>query len=677
MKLGFYPKLAWEGIRKNKRLYLPYILTCIGMVMMCYIVFFLTDASAIQLLPGGYSICAMLDFGGTVLSFFAVLFLFYTNSFLIRRRKREFGLYNILGMGKGSIGWILFWETVIIAAISLLLGIFVGVLLSKLFELGLVNMMGGVVEYAFRVSANGVGREVLIFGMIFTLLFFNGLRQVSLSNPVALLRSESAGEKPPKANWALGAAGVMLLAAAYYMAVTIEDPITAIMLFFVAVAMVIGATYLLFITGSVALCRLLQKNKGYYYTANHFVSVSSMAYRMKRNGAGLASICILLTMVLVSLSSTAALFIGTEESLSSRYPREITMQFILRDAESADEETIEKFRAKTGEILNEHGAVAANIYDYRAANTYGFFADNTFVTDEEVMHQLGLNSFSEATLLYFVPISDYNRVMGENETLEGDEVIIFPFRTTYPAQTFQMAGGQAYRVKKLADKWIEDGDSAMSIIPTLVVFVPDLEAIAAPLPTDSTTYRWRYGFDLGLPDEEQIQIFQQLQKTDWSLGLSSPDTVSQSRIESRAYNRDDFYGTYGGLFYLGIILSIVFLAAAVLIIYYKQISEGYEDQNRFEIMQKVGMTGRDIRRSINSQMLTVFFLPLITAGCHLCFAFPLVRKLLLLFNLTNTGILIATTALCFVIFGVFYAVVYKITSNAYFSIVSGGREKHL
>lgn len=674
MKLGFYPKLAWDGIRKNSRLYLPYILTCVGMVMMCYIVFFLTDASAIQQLPGGSTISAMLDFGGMVLAFFAALFLFYTNSFLIRRRKREFGLYNILGMGKWSIGRILFWETVIIAAISLLLGIFAGVLLSKLFELGLVNMMGGVAGYAFSISANGICRAVLIFGVIFSLLFLNGLRQVSLSNAVTLLRSENAGEKPPKANWLLGLAGVVLLALAYYMAVTIEDPIMAIPAFFIAVAMVIAATYLLFITGSVVLCRLLQKNKSYYYKANHFVSISSMAYRMKRNGAGLASICILLTMVLVALSSTAALFIGTEDSLISRYPREITMQFILRDAESADAETIEKFRGKTAEILNENSAAAANVYDYRAADTYGFLADNAFVTDEETMHALGLNSLSEATLLYFVPVSDYNRIMGENETLEADEVLIFPFRTTYSSQTFQVAGGQTYRVRKLVDSWIGDGDSAASITPTLVIFVPELEAAVAPLSADPPTYRWRYGFDLGLPDEEQIRIFLQLHNTDWSLVSKLPGAVLHSRVESRAYNRDDFYGTYGGLFYLGIILSIVFLAAAVLIIYYKQISEGYEDQGRFEIMQKVGMTGRDIRKSINSQMLTVFFLPLVTAGLHLCFAFPLVRKLLYLFNLMNTGILIATTVVCFILFGVFYALVYKLTSNAYFSIVSGAKE---
>lgn len=668
MKLGFYPKLAWDGIRKNKRLYLPYILTCVGMVMMCYIVFFLTVSPVMDALPGGYAIRTMLDLGGQVLVFFAALFLFYTNTFLMRRRKKEFGLYNILGMGKWSIVKILFWESVLIAAIALLSGIFAGVLLSKLFELGLVNLMSGSVSYDFSISTAGMGRTAMIFGVIFALLFLNGLRQVSLSNPIALLRSENAGEKPPKANWLLGLAGLAILGAAYYLAVTIEDPLTAILVFFVAVAMVIAATYLLFITGSVALCRLLQKNEAYYYKPNRFVSVSSMAYRMKRNGAGLASICILLTMVLVMLSSTAALYVGKEASLKSRYCREITLDVIWENTAQTTPDTLSPFREKVGKIANQGGAELANVYDYRSVAISGAFENGVF---NDFSNEQFVNS--NPTSLFLIPIEDYNQVMGQSVSLEENEVLVFPFRTDYSYGTFQISGGPEYTVKDIAGAWIGHGNSIVSITPTLYVFVPELRSAAEALDPDRIAIRWSYGFDLNVESPQQISIYRALKAVDWT--AENPNGgVFKINVDSQAANRADFYGLYGGLFYLGIILSIVFLAAAVLIIYYKQISEGYEDQRRFEIMQKVGMTKKDIRKSINSQMLTVFFLPLITAGLHLCFAFPLVRKLLLLFNLMNTGILIATTVICFILFGVFYALVYKFTSNAYFSIVSGAKE---
>ncbi|MGM9638945.1 MAG: FtsX-like permease family protein, partial [Butyricicoccaceae bacterium] len=295
MKMGFYPRLAWDGIRKNRRLYTPYLLACTGVVMMHYIIGFLAASPIVAGLPGGSTIAVMLRMGGGVMAFFAALFLFYSNAFLIRRRKKEFGLYNILGMGKVQIAHILFWETLLTAALALGLGLPAGVGLSKLFELLMLRMMNGGVSYVFSISVQGMRQTAAVFGGIFGLLFLNSLRQVSLSSPMELLRSESAGEKPPRANWVLGLLGLLLLGAAYYLAVTIRDPLTALAVFFGAVAMVIAATYLLFIFGSVVLCRLLQRSSGYYYQARHFVSTASMVYRMKRNGAGLASICILLT----------------------------------------------------------------------------------------------------------------------------------------------------------------------------------------------------------------------------------------------------------------------------------------------------------------------------------------------------------------------------------------------
>ena len=679
MKKGFYRKLALQGIRKNKRLYTPYILTCTGMVMMYYIVYFLTVSDVVQEMPGGGPMITMLSLGSGVLAFFAALFLFYTNSFLIRQRKKEFGLYNILGMDKRNIARVLFWEAVIIAVIALLAGLAAGIGLSKLFELVLINMMSGEASFRFQISVDAITNTAVVFGIIFALLFLNGLRQVSLSNPAALLRSENAGDKPPKANWFLGLVGVAVLACAYYISVSIEEPLSAMLWFFVAVVMVIAATYLLFIAGSVVLCRILQKNKRYYYKANHFISVSAMAYRMKRNGAGLASICILLTMVLVMLSSTATLFIGVEDSLHTRYPRDIVLTATMQKSEYVDEETVSQFRDMMQDVLDEYGAQPQNVCDYRYGYTEGVIADGVFAHDAWALQTFGADTYSDVIQLFIVPVSDYNHIMGANETLEPDEVLIYANRMNYTASTFQMAGGEEYRVKAVVDDWIDNGESTAVILPSVVVFVPDYQSAVDLLMHEYgdsiVSSIWYYGFDLDLPGDEQVDFFKQIRNSDWYRGLTHADLIYNASIESLENSRGDFYGLYGGLFYLGILLSIIFLAAAVLIIYYKQTAEGYEDQKRFEIMQKVGMTKREIRKSINSQMLTVFFLPLVMAGIHLCFAFPIIHKLLLLFNILNTGLLIATTVICFVIFGAFYAVVYRITSNAYFSIVSGAKDE--
>lgn len=675
MKKGFYPKLAWDGIRKNKRLYTPYILTSIGMVMMYYIVRFLTDSTVIQQMPGSVTIRNIMETGSWVIAFFAMLFLFYSNSFLIRRRKKEFGMYNILGMGKWNIGKIMFWESVIITAISLGAGLFLGISFSKLFELAMANLMSGEIHYDFTVSLSGIVMTLLIFGGVFVLILVNGLRQISFSNPVALLRGENVGEKPPKAKWLMSIAGVLILAAAYYLAVKLEDPTTILVLFFVAVLMVIVATYLLFISGSVTLCRVLQKNKKYYYKANHFISVSSMTYRMNRNGAGLASICILLTMVLVMLSATTALYVGEEDSLRSRYPKDINVNLHMEQLADVQEENVCHIRDEIGKVLDAYQVAPQAEYDYRTVTTSGVLNGNTLDTRESAfatLNTLNMEQKSIPVLAYFVSLDDYNRLMGETKTLGENEVLVYPFRTEYTAPTFQINDSNAYQVKEVVDDFVSNGTSAMTAFPTIFVFVPDLASFTAPLQQradfagDSVLdYEWYYNFNVDLPQQEQIAVAEEIHHTFAEQKIS---------VESLEANRLDFYSLFGGLFFIGIMLSIVFLTAAVLIIYYKQISEGYEDQARFEIMQKVGMTKREIRKSINSQMLTVFCLPLLTAGVHLCFAFPMIHKMLRMFNLWNTTLLIETTAVCFVLFGLLYTLVYRLTSNAYFNIVSGAKE---
>ncbi len=673
MKTGFYTKLAWNGIRKNKRLYIPYIMTCVGMVMMYYIILFLTKSPVIQQLPGSITLQSLLEVGSWIIAFFSMLFLFYSNSFLVRRRKKEFGLYNVLGMGKRNISKIMLWDSCIVAVIALGAGTGLGIVLSKLFELGMANLMSGQISYEFTISFDGIVKTWIIFGIIFVLILLNTLRHISLSNPIELLHGENTGEKPPKAKWFMTAAGIVILSMAYYLAVSIEDPVNVLVLFFIAVIMVIIATYLLFISGSVTLCRLLQKNKRYYYKANHFISVSSMAYRMNRNGTGLASICILLTMILVMLSSTTSLFLGAEESLRTRYPKDINIDLSMEHFQDIQEEKVDKFRKKVDDLLTKCHMEPKAAYDYKGVTTFGILdKDNLQIGESEAFSSQNMEKKSKVVLAHFVSLDDYNKLMGETQTLEEGQVLIYPFRTEYTASFFQINGKEKYRVKEVVDDFVDNRSSAMTVFPTIFIFVPDLNSMSVTMGNvvdfsgdPLLNYEWYYAFDLDAPVKEQISVLKE---------ISTIFSAEHAVIESLEANRIDFYSLYGGLLFLGIMLSIVFLIAAVLIIYYKQISEGYEDQGRFEIMQKLGMTKQDIRKSINSQMLTVFLLPLITAGVHLCFAFPMISKMLRIFNLWNTRFLMIVTAGCFLIFGIFYMIVYRFTSNTYFNLVSGVKE---
>ncbi len=679
MKLGFYPTLAASGIRKNKRMFTPFILTCTGMVMMFYIILYLAVSDILDPLIGAETLRQIFALGSWVIAVFAAIFLFYTNSFLIRRRKKEFGLYNILGMGKRNIARILFWETLITAAVSIAAGLVAGIAFSKFAELGMVNVMHGEVTYDLSVSLLAVCRSIEVFGVIFILLLLNSIRQVRFASAVSLLRSENTGEKPPKGNWLFGILGVLLLAAAYYLAVTTEDPLTALIIFFAAVILVIVGTYLVMISGSVLFCRLLQKKKSYYYKPNHFVSVSSMVYRMKRNGAGLASICVLATMVLVMMASTACLYFGEESAINLRYPREINLEFQFADSSALSEEHTDTLKNGIFEELEARGVTPENGYFYRSANLYGLVEGNTVEVDTAKIN--AADAMSSFYLFYFVPLADYNAVMGTNETLSDGEALLYSYRTGYSSDTISFNNGESFKIKKQIDAFIGSGDTAMDMLSSIMLVVPDFENSVKGIETIANfngdrlmQMKWICNFDTGMEPEQQIALYHAL--TDTLTDSSFKEKLGYSSVytSSQEFERSDFYALFGSLFYLGIILSLVFVLAAVLIIYYKQISEGYEDQARFEIMQKVGMTKREIRKSINSQLLTVFFLPLILAAIHLCFAFPIVRRLLLMFNLNNAPLFAATTGISVIVFAVFYTIVYRLTSNAYYKIVSGARE---
>ena len=684
MKTLFYPRLAWDGLRKNRRLAWPYLLTCVCMVAMMYILCFLASDGVVALLPRGRSSVQMiLTLGQLVMLLFSLIFLFYTHSFLLRRRAKEFGLYSVLGMSRRNLARVVTWESLITALLSLAGGLLLGVALSKLAELGLVNMMGGEIDYRLRVDGFSVIKTVVFFSAVFGLIWLAALVRALRGSAVNLMKRESVGERPPKGNWLLAGLGVILLGAAYCMAVGVENPLEALMWFFVAVLLVIVATYLLMIAGSVRLCRILQGNRSYYYQPKHFVSVSSMAYRMKRNGAGLASICIIATMVLVMLSTTTCLWFGTEDSIHNQYPREINVDVQLNDAAQLNEDNLNRFRQVAARLTAERGASVGNVSEFGYAYMVGQRRGSTIQCDYTLADS-GM-SFDSVLELFLVSAGDYSARTGAPVSLKAGEAMLIPDRCEFNSDALTLAVGdvrQDFRVAAVETTGSMKDHAVVSTSPGMTVVVPDLEAVVSGFPRENAEGhtvvlpKWVYGFDTGLSDGDNASLGRELNRRLEALPFEGEkgEGFRGIMVSTRAEGAEDYYASNGSLFFIGMLLSAVFLMAAVLIIYYKQVSEGYEDAKRFDIMQKVGMTKPEIRRSVSSQLLTVFALPLAFAGLHLIFAFPMIRRMLMLFSLYNVGLFVRTTLISFAVFAAFYGVVYRLTSGAYYRIVSGGAE---
>ena len=681
MRGGFYLRLAKDGISKNRKFYFPYILTCICMVMMFYIVCYLAMSADFGNVYGGDMVQQVMGLGVFVISIFSLIFLYYTNSFLIRRRQKEFGLYNILGMGKRSLIKLLVCENLLTSALSVIVGLLFGILFSKLAEMAAMKMLGGEIGFDIHVAAGPILYTAGLFVIIFLFIMLRMLYSILRLRPVEMLRSESIGEKPPKTNWVLALIGVIVLAVAYYLAVSIEDPMTAMLTFFLAVVMVIIATYMLFIAGSVALCRVLQKNKNYYYKTNHFVSLSSMIYRMRRNGAGLASICILSTMMLVTISSTVCLYAQNENAVQVRYPHNISFQLGAFDGKAPTDEATKPYMQAVDEVLAEYGQTAKNPEEYRGYTISAMMSGEKILLDVYGMSASGEWDYTKAVSVSLIPLEDYNRLTGEDRELADGEVLYYPYNMEYDGDTFDVEHFGTWKAERLETSPVSLGEATIDMIGTLFVVVKDTSVIEEAyqygvdlIEKNNDGYVQGifqyYDFDLDCDEDTEIEIYKDIYERAEQV---SNETQAQLTYmaESRAEGRLAITALYGGLFFLGILLGAVFLFGTVLIMYYKQISEGYEDQGRFGILMKVGMTRREVKKTINSQVLTVFLLPLLVAGIHLGFAFPLVSKILGLMATAGTvETLIYVTVGCYLVFAFFYVVVYWVTSKSYYTIVN-------
>ena len=655
MARGLYCKLALRNLKNNRRVTLPYLLSGAGIILMFYCITALTLGIDEEAMYGGSSVSAMMGFGVFVIALFALLFLFYTNSFLIKRRKKELGLYNILGMEKRHIARVLVIETLLTALCSLALGLGLGILSARLLFWALGLVVGAAVPIAFTVPLPAVTGTLVLFGAIYLLTLGYNLVQLKLSRPIELLRGGETGEKEPKAHWLLAVLGAVLLGAGYYLALTVQDPLSALLLFFVAVVLVILGTYLLFLTGITALLKLLKKNKGFYYKLNHFTAVSGMLYRMKQNAAGLASICILFTALLVTVSTTFSLYTCMDGLLRARYPRNV-----LVSAYGANQAAKDLIRRNVAETAEHLGLSLEHVIDREGWNI-------TTARVGKELHTQEVPSDAYAVVEIFTE-REFERFSGQEVNLSEDQVLLFDPLGTFPAGDTLTIDGNNFEIVPCDYEMPDASTMAQIYEQYYLVFQSGavVERLLAPSGSDIAP-TFSYDFDLAGASAQDIQSFAS------ALGdkdFSAPGVSYQQLLwEDSSSSRQDFLNLYGGLFFLGLFLGILFLLGTALIIYYKQVSEGYEDAKRFTIMQQVGMSHREVKRSIHSQILLVFFLPLLTAVLHLAFAFPMLQKILLVMGLADFWLIFLSTLGCVGVFALCYLAIYALTARTYYHLV--------
>lgn len=637
-----YEKLAVTNLKNNRKTYVPYIFTGVLTVMMFYIIDALSRGKGIT--QNTLKIC--LQYATGVIIVFAVIFLFYTNSFLIKRRKKEIGVYNILGMGKRHIARMMAVETILTAGISILGGLVFGIIFGKLMYLLLLKILHNSVDMQFSVNGTAIVQTVILFAGIFLLTYLYNILQIQLVNPVELLHGGNQGEKEPKSRWLLVIVGVAALGNGYWIALTTEAPLEALLKFFVAVVCVIIGTYALFIAGSIVVLKILRKNKAYYYNPKHFTSVSGMIYRMKQNGAGLANICVLSTMVLVMVSTTVSLYAGMEDILDSRFPRDVSI--VCNEADTNNEETLQRLIKEqcekagvkiTDRVRYRYGSMNAVLKGNNLEKVEQYYPDNHFYYVEMITQE------------------EYNRIEKQNVSLKEQEILTYTTNGKCGKKQINIAG-RNYQVKKELSEMTSQPKSTAEMYNTLYIIFANAEQIERIEP-----FSYADKFNLKGDDGKQKEALEQIQNEFY-------EKIPDGMMESRMLSRSSFYELYGGLFFIGIYLGSMFIMATVLMIYYKQISEGYDDRERYQIMQKVGMSKKEVKRSIRSQVLSVFFLPLVVAVIHVAVAFKVMTKILGVLNLTNVSLFAVCTIITIAVFAVFYIIVYNITAKEYYRIVN-------
>ena len=670
MHKGIFSGLAKQNIRNNKSTYIPYIITCIFCIAMIYMMEFLRDCPTLDQAVRQADEVRMIVFTGEiVVEIFCIIFLIYSNSFLMKRRQKEIGLYNILGLERNHIGIVMFLETIITSIGSLAGGIAAGIIGSKLALLLLLKLLHIPSVLGFYISVKGIFTCLFMFGIVFLMILFLNLAKIHLSRPVELLRGNNTGEKEPAAKWLMALIGFICLGAGYYLAVTTESPIKAITIFLLAVILVMAGTYLLFTAGSIVILKFLRRRKSFYYRTGNFISISGMLYRMKQNAIGLASICILSTGVLLMISMTVSIYFGMNDIMLNRYPYDVDMS-VTSISEDECQTAIEAFEKA---IADNKVPVEKSVEEIYLDIVCSKNGDQILIKPANTIR----NSDS-VLVLSLLNQAEYERLTGISANLNDGE--IFAWYPSAVQKDSVTVDEKEFTVKKWTDKNpLTCGEDAVSDNAVLVVTDEDFKKFdemrtemykgvsSAPAGEDLTLH---LGLDITGSETDKIdfgtpvmEVVKDLKKNG---GLSENSWIT-SGIRQQEY--ESYYADNGSLLFIGILLGSLFLMGTAMIIYYKQISEGYEDQKRFEIMQKVGLSRREVRSSVRRQILMVFFLPLLMAMLHITMAFPMIRRMLLLFGMTNTKLFIGCTAGTVLIFAVVYGLIYLMTARSYYHIV--------
>ena len=670
MHKGIFSRLAKQNIRNNKSTYIPYIITCIFCIAMIYMMEFLRDCPTLDQAVRQADEVRMIVFTGEiVVEIFCIIFLIYSNSFLMKRRQKEIGLYNILGLERNHIGIVMFLETIITSIGSLAGGIAVGIIGSKLALLLLLKLLHIPSVLGFYISVKGIFTCLFMFGIVFLMILFLNLAKIHLSRPVELLRGNNTGEKEPVAKWLMALIGFICLGVGYYLAVTTESPIKAITIFLLAVILVMAGTYLLFTAGSIVILKFLRRRKSFYYRTGNFISISGMLYRMKQNAIGLASICILSTGVLLMISMTVSIYFGMNDIMLNRYPYDVDMS-VTSISEDECQTAIEAFEKA---IADNKVPVEKSVEEIYLDIVCSKNGDQILIKPANTIR----NSDS-VLVLSLLNQAEYERLTGISANLNDGE--IFAWYPSAVQKDSVTVDETEFTVKKWLDKNpLTCGEDAVSDNAVLVVTDEDFKKFdemrtemykgvsSAPAGEDLTLH---LGLDITGSETDKIdfgtpvmEVVKDLKKNG---GLSENSWIT-SGIRQQEY--ESYYADNGSLLFIGIFLGSLFLMGTAMIIYYKQISEGYEDQKRFEIMQKVGLSRREVRSSVRRQILMVFFLPLLMAMLHITMAFPMIRRMLLLFGMTNTKLFIGCTAGTVLIFAVVYGLIYLMTARSYYHIV--------
>lgn len=666
-----YFKLAKTNLSNNKPFYIPYIISSIITVAMFYMMSFLSDNKGLNKIMGADSLAIIFRLGVGIIVIFSYIFLFYTNSFIIKRRKKEIGVYNILGMEKRHLSKVLFVETIYSAIISLVCGIIVGIAFSKFILMVLYGIIGIHKTVEFFVNIHGIILCVVSFGILFLLTFLYNFMQIKLANPIELLRGTNVGEREPKTKIFMTIVGVVCLAIAYYIAITTENPLKVLTLFFVAVLLVIIGTFALFTAGSIALLKLLRNNKKFYYNKRHFMAVSGMLYRMKQNAAGLASICILSTMVLVVISTTVSMYVGIQDELMARYPNDVC---VTVDYNSVIDKSSEIEKAIFDEIDS------AEVKNKKAFSYLSVFVGqkgDDFTTDKEHL------SYQNSYLFYILSKDDFIKIDNSfkdkiGNISKGEAVVVL--NKKYDKKDIKIFG-KNYKVNKSFEH-TEDND--LYVISTLnglgYIILDNDESVQElydmqekMLGKEANYYTNKIRFDFKSGNKKQkaaaYKKIDNVVKKYFKENKNDKKEISSYWVESRQENEQNFYLLYGGLFFLGIFLGTMFLMVTVMIIFYKQITEGYDDRERYQILEKVGMSSREVKDTIKSQIRIVFVLPIFAAAVHVTAAFPMVNRILKMLNLNNEKLFAGCLAATIIVFAVIYYLVFKVTSRAYYKIV--------